>query len=291
MKAHGFDTRGEFKGERVPTLPSWQSSDEGREIYVEDEDKKYYGNNSEWIDYSIAESATVTDTYISRFPYETLVPDNGRFGGTGVGMGRDVSTFTASALFAPYNSGSLTEAGEFIYDNSTNGGAGAALNQTTIDLLAAMGRTSGDARYGTEFYIASLNAGSGTAASATFPGGTRYLMSTNSAASGPCAFFGNNGYATFCGWVRAITGSIGIGAGAFTRFEINGVEQELTNYDLATATGWIFILSVFRAAHGYDSAFPRFYGNDGNSLQIAIPAVFNGYIKNVSYHAPVVSNF
>jgi hypothetical protein len=51
MKSHGLQMIGKFNGEKVPTLPVWLAADEGRDIYVEDEDKKYYGTDSKWVEY------------------------------------------------------------------------------------------------------------------------------------------------------------------------------------------------------------------------------------------------
>jgi len=291
MKAHGFDMRGEFKGDRVPTLPSWTSDDEGREIYVEDEDKRYYGNNSEWQDYSIVESATETDSYLESISFENKLVDNGRFGGTDAGLSLYLSDvndpFTNSSFFAlTINSGNATEAGKFIHNNDDYGGSSGSMTQTTIDLLETMSIRSTN-RYGVEFRIADLAAGSGTSISDTFPGGTRYLMTTN----GSMAYFGFGGYGTFCAWVRAVGGSIGFRASSYNYFSINGVEQELTNYDLTTGTGWVFLLASIRSYIGYNNGYPYIYGNDGSSLQVAIPAFFNGFVKNVYYEAPLVSNF
>lgn len=51
MKAHGFEMEGPFIGEILPTLPEWTSDDEGREIYVEDEEKRYYADGTSWVNY------------------------------------------------------------------------------------------------------------------------------------------------------------------------------------------------------------------------------------------------
>jgi len=293
MRVHGFNMRGEFKGERVPTLPVWSSSDEGREIYVEDEGKKYYGNNSEWVDYSIAEQSTLTESYIQTLPFENKLPDNGRFGGTAAGLtitlDDDTDPFASEGFFVPYNSGSIGQVGKFIHNNDDYGGSAGSMTQTTIDLLTANNRVSlGQARYGVEFRIAGITAGSGTAASQSFPGGTRYLMCT----LGQYALISFSDYITFCGWVRAIDGTIGIGAGVSCYyFSVDGVEQELTNYDLSTASGWVFIIFIGGNKRGYDNTIHRFYGNDGNVIQVALPAIFNGYLKDIQpFYCPIVSN-
>ena len=68
MKSHGFEMEGPFKSEIVSTLPAWQSGDEGREIYVEADQKRYYGGSTTWIDYSSGGgggSASATGFYYS----------------------------------------------------------------------------------------------------------------------------------------------------------------------------------------------------------------------------------
>lgn len=42
---------GLFKGQILNTLPAWTVDDEGREIYVQDEQKRYYSDATSWIDY------------------------------------------------------------------------------------------------------------------------------------------------------------------------------------------------------------------------------------------------
>jgi|SaaInlV_200m_DNA_2_1039689.scaffolds.fasta_scaffold234015_1 hypothetical protein len=50
MKSDGLEMQGEFIVEKVSTLPAWAEADEGRAIYIEDVDKFYIGNNSEWVE-------------------------------------------------------------------------------------------------------------------------------------------------------------------------------------------------------------------------------------------------
>lgn len=44
--------KGPFICEKVDTLPSWTSLDEGRFIYTLDTHKTYYGTNSAWTEFS-----------------------------------------------------------------------------------------------------------------------------------------------------------------------------------------------------------------------------------------------
>ena len=48
MKFHGVDMQGDLLSERVSTLPSWSSADEGRLIYANDVNLFYYGTNVAW---------------------------------------------------------------------------------------------------------------------------------------------------------------------------------------------------------------------------------------------------
>jgi len=56
MKFHGVNVVGKLHVQRVPTLPSFDSSltsdgkpkDEGRMLYVEDEQMLYYGTSTGW---------------------------------------------------------------------------------------------------------------------------------------------------------------------------------------------------------------------------------------------------
>jgi len=56
MKTHGLKMVGSFKGQIISTLPVWTADDEGRKIYVEDEEKRYYADATSWIDYSTVQA-------------------------------------------------------------------------------------------------------------------------------------------------------------------------------------------------------------------------------------------
>jgi len=49
MESYGLTMTGKLIVEKVSTLPAWEASDEGREVYVEDENKRYYGTNAAWV--------------------------------------------------------------------------------------------------------------------------------------------------------------------------------------------------------------------------------------------------
>jgi len=49
MRIFGIDTKGTLLVERVASLPTWTSEDEGRVVYNEADYQLYYGDNSHWI--------------------------------------------------------------------------------------------------------------------------------------------------------------------------------------------------------------------------------------------------
>ena len=51
MDYHGITMQGEKMEQKVATLPAWAADDEGRTIYVEDENKMYYANDTQWVCY------------------------------------------------------------------------------------------------------------------------------------------------------------------------------------------------------------------------------------------------
>ena len=52
MESYGLEMLGPLVIEKLSTLPGWTADDEGREIYVEDTAKRYYGDSTSWIDYA-----------------------------------------------------------------------------------------------------------------------------------------------------------------------------------------------------------------------------------------------
>lgn len=50
MKSYGLTLKGKLYVEKILTLTPWSSNDEGRVVYVLDEDKFYFGTDSEWIE-------------------------------------------------------------------------------------------------------------------------------------------------------------------------------------------------------------------------------------------------
>jgi len=70
MKFHGVEMKGDFIVEKLPTTPTWSSDDEGRLIYVNDENILKQGTDSAWVDVGSGSSS-------SGNTYYTLPESNG----------------------------------------------------------------------------------------------------------------------------------------------------------------------------------------------------------------------
>ena len=214
--------------------------------------------------------------------FVNLMPDSGRLAGRMNPLSVYASgSFTASDFFAAYNGTTTASAGKFIFDNSTNGGAQGALTQDVIDLLAAMGRTGNGARYGVEFYVASMTAGAPSDMGSSSLGAdsvTRYLMTINNGRS----LFGFSSISTCAMWLRVKSGSAHLGAAAYKNGSVFAAGTPL-------GTGWNHLRIIAGSLFGYDTAFPYLYAVQGSVVQIACAAFFNGYVDTGIHTAPLAS--
>lgn len=70
------------------------------------------------------------------------------------------TAFSASPYLQAFNgASSWASAGKFIFDNSTNGGPNGALTADVQALLQFLNPTGAAGRYGVEFYLAQITAG------------------------------------------------------------------------------------------------------------------------------------
>lgn len=195
-----------------------------------------------------------------------MLNDSGRFAGK-----IDPSTlvlgtgFAAHGFLTPYNnSGPWISAGKFVFDNSTNGGAGEALTADVQALLASMGRTGVTARYGVEFYLGQLTAGTGQAGAI---GGSGYMLTINNTR----VVYGAGGYATFGARVRAKSGTLYIGVPYYKNDTLVPAGTAIT-----PAEGFVKIRVVHQTVLGYDNAFPYLGAVPGSIIQMALPVVTPG---------------
>lgn len=189
---------------------------------------------------------------------DNLLADSGRFT---FASSTSVGSFESRYL-QPYNGATLEEGDKFISDNSTYGGAGAALSQNIIDLLNASG--AGPARYGVEFYTAKFTAGSGT--SYDVSGSGDYLLTNHSG-----ILTGSSRYIGF--WIRCISGHAY--CGALTR-------------NIVPADGWVFVWEQKWPTAGYDNDGPRIGAVPGSVVHIAMPVVSAGNIPRKPNATPIM---
>lgn len=232
-----------------------------------------------------------------QMPFVNLMPDSGRYCGV---IDPQQLRFNAGTVFqnsaVPFinllNGTTVASAGQFIYDNSTNGGAAGALETTVSDLLVAMGRGAGSPRrYGTEFFVAEYTMGSGTTSPLETDTGTTWEIFNNA----QVAMYGNQGRCTFVGWVRAsganpvyftniVSSSSGIG------IWVNGVrvtDSSVGYVKISPADGWVHIRKQVQSTQGYGNDFPRPSGKPGDKIQIACPAFYSGAVDVGLHYAPL----
>ncbi|WP_265168263.1 hypothetical protein [Pseudomonas solani] len=227
-----------------------------------------YGTNGPW-------SMWAPDPIVNTMPFINLMPDSGRFAGRINPLQPSVTTFAASTFLSPYNGGSHASGGQFISDNSTNGGAAGALTEPVSTLLTAMGRTGTGARYGIEFFVDTYSFGSGTAnPGAGTDSVTRYLATTNLTR----ALFQAQQYATMVMWIRARVSAFHF------QFEYykNGVLTP-ANTPITVAEGWVHVRFVSQSGVGYSNSWPNLCGISGASVNIGCMAVYGG-IVDVGFH-------
>ena len=225
------------------------------------------------IDNEVALKSAEVDSFIttarSEFPATNLLQDSGRFAGNddrALLLGGRL--FAAPGFLTPYNGASAwSSAGEFIHDNSTNGGTAGALPQSAIDLLAAIGRVGSDASLGVEFFIGQITAGTGTFQQAGNAG--HYLLTANTSEN----MYGSSGFLTFAAWVRAVSGSFSMPTS--TGLYVDGVKQ-LNAVTLIPSDGFKHVKIELPSVRGFDSAAPNLGAAANSVIQLALPVVTAG---------------
>ncbi|MCY1227348.1 hypothetical protein D9M72_396130 [compost metagenome] len=220
-------------------------------------------------------------------PVVNLMSDSGKGSARASPINRTVGAYDAgkySIWFGAYNGASAwTEAGKYIFDNSTNGGAAGALTPTVVDLLNKQGRTTPAlARYGVEYFVLERTAGVGVTNphSANWP---------NNSLTSTCSFgmFGADNATTFIGWVRCIDGNqLVIGAG-LVWIDGKRTTDQTGSAVITPAMGWVHIRATTRTSIGYDNAWPRLYAEVGQKFQVALCGFFNGEVNPGIHTAPL----
>ena len=227
------------------------------------------------------ELGTFATANYSAAPFFNLMPDSGRFAGKMNPLATYISGgFSSNSFFNPYNGSVISSAGKFIFDNSTNGGAAGSLDPVVGDLLAAMGRTGSEARYGVEFYVAKIVAGEGTSVGHTGADGvTRFLLCVNNAQ----AMFVADGLAACVAWLRVDSGSLHCKKPYF----LNGVLQPSGT---PIPAGFHHFRVVARNAIGYDTEMPWLCSTAGAEVYVGCAAFFHGFVDVGLHTSPIAAN-
>ncbi|MDF5991384.1 hypothetical protein P4119_18160 [Pseudomonas aeruginosa] len=221
--------------------------------------KPYARESGAW-----AELGSAAKSALNVLPFMNLMPDMGRFAGTAANPLNTMFTtsWTPSTFINGWNGASLADGGKFAFDNSTNGGAGPALNARVQALLAAMGRTrTSVSRYGVEFFTTVLTAGTQTTTgSAGADGVTRYLCCSN----GSKTRFqrGRMGDCRHVAASRKRLSSYLVGAYTTHKLWINGAVA--APGVVLPANQWVHLRFSMQSYNGYDNACPYIYASAGS---------------------------
>ncbi|WP_439633858.1 DUF2793 domain-containing protein [Glycocaulis sp.] len=138
---------------------------------------KVSANGADWRDALVVDAASGAVSMPHTPPVANsfnLLKDAGRFGGSPEPQSAVVSAFEAPGYLIPVNGAAFVAGPKYIYNNSTYGGTGAALDPD-IDALLTRLKDPAYRRYGVEFFVLQVTAGSGTATVRTINGTPHYL--------------------------------------------------------------------------------------------------------------------
>jgi len=202
-----------------------------------------------------------------------LLKDSGRFAGSPDPQGATADAFTPPGYVSPYN-GAVFEAGpQFIHNNATYGGTRGALDPIVDDLISRL-KKAAMRRYGIEFHLMKITAGSGQAGVLNSTAGPHYLSVTNKTVPLSAQLAVNY-------HIRVESGSVAIGRAG--RVYVDGAETQETATILTPATGWQQVTQLIDYAPdsftGYHPVLMRVYAKSGTIYHIAAPVIMPGHIQ------------
>jgi len=215
---------------------------------------------------------------------QNLLQDSGRFfdpSAAGNETKNKEISLGAAAFHSPfatlYNGTTMTEAGKFVHNNSTNGGTAAALSAEVKSLTDKM-RGAGQARSGLEFYIAELRIGDNPSMYPLETNGVNRFISFAMTAVVPRV--------TAMYWLRVLEGSVHFSpytaAGSAYRDGVQAASPILTPDD-----NWAHVSSVSAFTGGYVQ--PSLYLAAGTRCLMALPAFVAGDLSGFVHTSPVLT--
>lgn len=206
-----------------------------------------------------------------------LFQDGGRMCDAASYSGVTVASFVAPGYFQLSNSSTLAAHAKFIFNNSTYGGSGAALDSFVSDFIAKIriAGAGGPRCFNIEFYVAKLTKGAGTSGAHTVGGVTRYETLLSHQRPRLAA-------TTMHCYLRAKTGTFHLRPSAGGTVFIDGISQGLAvPVVIAPADGWKSVLIQDAVdpfnSYGYTPAtFDVYQAANGDEVLIACPALIAG---------------
>lgn len=208
-----------------------------------------------------------------------LYQDSGRMAGNGV-VANTIGAYSFPAYLTLYNGATEAAQAKFIFDNTDYGGSGGTLDSNVKDLIDKIRSDSAShnfRRYGPEFWVAKVTAGTGAAHSYTFGGVTAYYCLFSSQQMIPPAM-------TFHIYMRALTSAIIVycSQAGQTGFK-DGVSQGGSDFLIEPGDGWVSVTIQQKvnpsSANGYQPlALNTYTQAPGDELLVACPALMGGLI-------------
>lgn len=202
----------------------------------------------------------------------SLYADSGRFAGPSANA-TTIGSFVAPAYFGLHNGASISGIGKYVSNNDDYGGSAGPLNAHVRELIDRI-RDAAYRRYGLEFHVAQITAGSGMTVSPIMIGSTpHYLMYLPT--PGPRV-----PSMTFHAYVRALDAPVGIRRYAGQTMFKNGVAVD-GDIVVAPSDQWVSV-TIFdeqnpRTSLGYQPLpFNLHMASTGHRALFACPALIGG---------------
>lgn len=202
-----------------------------------------------------------------------LFEDAGRFGGSPEPQSNAVTSYTAPTYLSVFNSAAFAAGPKFLNNNTTYGGTAGSLDPK-VDALISRLKNSSTRRFGVEFYLLQITAGSGTVISTTVESVVHYLAFQNSSVP-----LWQKSTLNF--YIYVESGSVAFPFSTTDPLYIDGTRQTAA-YRLQNAGGWKQVTWRIdrdpQSYAGFDNTVFRTYATPGSVFYLALPALIPAQI-------------
>lgn len=206
-----------------------------------------------------------------------LLKDAGRFAGSPEPQSVTAAAFSAPAYFGTVNGSAFAQGPKFITNNTDYGGTAGTLDADVHDLIVRLRDASNASfrRYGVEFHLLQVTAGSGTATPLTVGSTTYYLCVTNTNAPVPTQM-------SVSFHLRVKSGAVAL----MYNSDESTLHMDGTPYTshqvLGPGDGWKQVTRLVnrnpRQFAGYNNILKRLYATPGTVFYLAAPFFTPGHI-------------